>query len=71
MMYLDNAATSWPKPESVYREMDAFLRNWGANPGRAGHRMAVEAGRVIHDARSRLAATVEAIRALAPGTSRN
>lgn len=55
-MYLDNAATSWPKPESVYREMDAFLRNWGANPDRAGHRMAVEAGRVIHDARSRLAA---------------
>lgn len=55
VIYLDNAATSWPKPERVYREMDEFLRNWGANPGRAGHRMAVEAGRMILDVRSRLA----------------
>ena len=43
MIYLDNAATSWPKPESVYETLNTFLRTAGANPGRAGHRMAVEA----------------------------
>lgn len=55
VLYFDNAATTWPKPESVYREMDEFLRKWGANPGRAGHRMAVQAGRVVADTRLRLA----------------
>lgn len=51
MIYLDNAATSWPKPETVYREMDRFIRKLGANPGRAGFRMAVEAMRVMEEAR--------------------
>lgn len=51
MIYLDNAATSWPKPESVYKAMDAFMRNLAANPGRAGFRMAVEAMRVMEEAR--------------------
>ena len=55
MVYLDNAATSWPKPESVYREMDRFYREFGANPGRSGHRMAVAAERKIEETRHRLA----------------
>ena len=55
MIYLDNAATSWPKPESVYKEMDQFIRKYGANPGRAGHQMAAEAGRRIYDVREKLA----------------
>ena len=38
MTYLDNAATSYPKPEAVYRVMDEFARTSGGNPGRAGHR---------------------------------
>src|SRR4030066_51679 len=41
MIYLDNAATSFPKPEIVYTSMDTFYRTMGANPGRSGHRMAV------------------------------
>lgn len=53
--YFDNAATSWPKPETVYTTMDSFLRTSGANPGRAGHRMAVEAGRVVSETRLRVA----------------
>lgn len=61
-MYLDNAATSFPKPESVYRAMDQFLRTAGANPGRSGHRMAVEADRVIARARARLARLLNAPR---------
>ena len=55
MIYLDNAATSWPKPESVYREMDRFYREFGANPGRSGHRMAVAAERKIEETRHLLA----------------
>lgn len=55
MIYLDNAATSWPKPDIVYTTMDQFLRKTGANPGRAGHKMAVEAERMILETRARLA----------------
>jgi cysteine desulfurase family protein len=51
MIYLDNAATTFPKPECVYGAMDKFLREKGANPGRAGHRMSVEAEQEIEKAR--------------------
>jgi cysteine desulfurase / selenocysteine lyase len=51
MIYLDNAATSFPKPESVYRALDSFARESLANPGRAGHRMAVGSERVLQDTR--------------------
>ncbi len=54
MIYLDNAATSWPKPETVYLAMDAFIRELGANPGRAGFRMAVEAAAVVEETRALL-----------------
>jgi cysteine desulfurase family protein len=56
MIYMDNAATSWPKPEEVYRAMDSFMRANGANPGRSGHRPSIEAGRVIFETREALAA---------------
>lgn len=55
MIYLDNAATSWPKPESVYLAMDRFLREQGGNPGRGGHSMAMAARQEIETTR-RLAA---------------
>jgi cysteine desulfurase family protein len=51
MIYLDNAATSFPKPESVYRALDHFARQNLANPGRAGHKMALAAERALDDAR--------------------
>jgi cysteine desulfurase/selenocysteine lyase len=51
MIYLDNAATSFPKPESVYQALDRFARNDLANPGRAGHKMALAAERALDDAR--------------------
>ena len=54
MLYLDNAATSFPKPEPVYLALDQFARNSLANPGRAGHAMAVAAERTIDDARHAL-----------------
>ena len=53
--YLDNAATSWPKPESVYRAVSRFMRQVGATPGRGGHRREEEAARIADSARVALA----------------
>ncbi|MBM4388976.1 MAG: aminotransferase class V-fold PLP-dependent enzyme, partial [Deltaproteobacteria bacterium] len=50
-IYLDNAATTYPKPESVYIAMDRFFRELGANPGRSGHSMAVKAEEMIDNTR--------------------
>jgi len=55
MIYLDNAATSWPKPEAVYQAMDNFMRYIGASPGRSAHRLSIEAGRIIYETRESLA----------------
>jgi cysteine desulfurase family protein len=51
MIYLDNAATSFPKPEVVYQTLDRFARTQLANPGRSSHRMAKDAERVIANTR--------------------
>src|SRR5947209_20220123 len=51
MVYLDNAATSFPKPESVYQALDRFARQSLANPGRAGHKMALAAEHALDDCR--------------------
>ena len=48
MVYLDNSATSWPKPNRVYRAVYEFMKKSGANPGRGGHKMAVEASEVVY-----------------------
>ena len=54
-VYFDNAATTWPKPEAVYRFMDSFFRSHGVNPGRSGSLLAVEAEQMITQTRSMLA----------------
>lgn len=54
LIYLDNAATSWPKPDSVYDFMVDFARRCGVNPGRSGFDMAIEAGNILEDTRKRL-----------------
>ncbi len=51
MIYFDNAATSFPKPECVYKAVDKCMREYGANPGRSGHRLSLEAGRILLEAR--------------------
>lgn len=55
-IYLDNSATTYPKPDSVYRTMDSFYRNLGVNPGRSGTDKAAEAENLILDTRKRLSA---------------
>jgi cysteine desulfurase family protein len=54
MIYLDNAATSYPKPPTVYEALDHFARHALANPGRAGHKMALAAEHTLDNARHRL-----------------
>jgi cysteine desulfurase / selenocysteine lyase len=54
-LYFDNAATSWPKPETVYEAAGNYLRRGGGNPGRTGHTRTLEADRVIYRAREQLA----------------
>jgi len=54
-VYLDNAATSWPKPETVYQAVDHFMREIGATPGRGGHRREEEAQHIADEARAALA----------------
>jgi len=54
-IYLDNAASSCPKPPGVIAAVDQCLRDWCANPGRGAHKIAVEAARVIHGTRQKAA----------------
>lgn len=54
-IYLDNAATSYPKPESVYNAVDMALREGAGSPGRGGHRGGISAARIILEARETLA----------------
>ena len=55
MIYFDNAATSWPKPPGVAEAVLHYMQNVGANPGRSGHQLAVEAGRIVYETRESLA----------------
>ena len=54
MIYLDNAATTYPKPENVYREMDDISRNYAVNAGRGSYKAAQKAVMVIDDTRAAL-----------------
>lgn len=55
VVYLDHAASSWPKPPQVTEAMVECLKLYAANPGRGAHRMAVKASRVLFEARNNLA----------------
>lgn len=54
-IYLDNAATSFPKPETVYQAVDHAMRHAGGNPGRGGHHYSLDAGREVLETRESLA----------------
>ena len=51
MAYFDNAATTYPKPESVYAFMDEFYRNCGANVGRGAYKLAQTASKLVAETR--------------------
>jgi len=54
LIYLDNSATSFPKPEAVYEFMDSFYRTHGVSPGRSGFDAAIETEEIIQNARKML-----------------
>ncbi len=54
MVYLDNAATSFPKPKETTAALNNFIRHIGGNPGRSGHTLSLDAARIIFEAREKL-----------------
>ena len=56
IIYFDNAATSWPKPEQVYNRVDTVLRTIGGNPGRGSHSSSIIGNNMINNARKEIAA---------------
>jgi cysteine desulfurase family protein len=54
LIFLDNGATSYPKPEEVYNFMDHFYRNFGVNPGRSGYDLCMETGELVEETRAML-----------------
>src|SRR6185312_13412438 len=60
MIYLDNAATSWPKPDSVRQAIGEALDQYGANPGRSSHQMAIQTAEMIFRTRASLARLINA-----------
>jgi cysteine desulfurase family protein len=59
-IYLDNSATSWPKPEAVYDAVDHYQREIGAPNGRSGYSHAQESNRIVDRARRGVAALIGA-----------
>lgn len=57
--YLDNGATSWPKPPSVQEEMVRFMQEDAANPGRSGHRIAIASEKMLDDVRGKLTRIID------------
>lgn len=56
MIYLDNASTTFPKPDSTHEFMSSFFREYGVNPGRSGCDAALRAEEMINDTRVKLSA---------------
>lgn len=54
-IYLDNAATSWPKPDSVYQAVDEYLRDVGAPAGRSGYAEALQVEHTVSQLRREIA----------------
>lgn len=60
MIYFDNAATSFPKPEGVINAIEEALRFYGANPGRSGHKLALQTAKQVFACREQIAAEMGA-----------
>jgi cysteine desulfurase family protein len=56
LIYLDNAATTFPKPDEMHESMSRFYRQTGVNPGRTGCDLALQAEEMVHGTRRRLSA---------------
>ena len=52
MIYLDNSATTFPKPPGVIRAVNSAVRQYGFNPGRGGYPQSVRTAKAVYDTRS-------------------
>jgi len=59
-IYLDNSATSWPKPPAVIAAISEYLTNYGGSPGRSGHHFAIKAAKEVFETRELLASLFNA-----------
>ena len=55
MIYFDNAATTFPKPPAVIKDMARCMNEYGGNPGRSGHRLSLAAAEAVFDVRTEIA----------------
>lgn len=55
MIYLDNSATTFPKPASVYKAVNSAMQGFGANPGRSGHKMSIKSAEEVFKCREAVA----------------
>lgn len=55
MIYFDNGATTFPKPRSVKIAVNRALSEYGANPGRSGHKMSVKSSEILYECRENAA----------------
>ena len=60
LIYLDNAATTYPKPYTVVQGIVSATKNYGGNPGRSGHTMSLRAAALVYDTRKKAAALFHA-----------
>lgn len=60
MIYLDNAATSFPKPRGMIRSMEECILTYCGNPGRSGHRMSIQTGEEVYKTRNAIAEIIGA-----------
>ena len=59
MIYLDNAATTFPKPEEVYNALDRANREYGFNAGRGGYKKSKNISKIIDDTRDQIASLID------------
>ena len=64
MIYLDHAATSWPKPPEVARAMGDFFAEPTANAGRSGHALSLRSARLVYETREAMARLLGAPRSM-------
>lgn len=57
-IYLDNAATTFPKAPGVKEAVSGFLENIGASAGRSGHSLSIKSGRILYQTRKALASLI-------------
>ena len=55
MIYFDNGATTFPKPLSVRKAINEAMSDYGANPGRSGHKMSVKSSEIMYSCRDNAA----------------